>query len=503
LLSRTPLQPLAAGISVLFVISASTAWAAPPAVTNCNDSGTGSLRAAVTGAASGDTVDFSALTTADTNCASSKITLTTGAIGVTQQNLTIKGNGQNGISIYQTTATRVIAHTYPTSAGHLYVQDTKVQHGHVTSSGAVGGGCIGTAGSLSLINVEVSYCSVTTTGLSTDPGPPHAFGGGVVAGPLLSISGHSVLLHDSVYATNINVRAQGGCAETPGNFAMSYSIAAYCQAKGPVGGGKVRGGALELKSGAKITHSVIALSYSTFVTGGVDINSGTPAGVTSTISNSTIAYNNAHYLVGGVYANSGHVNINNTTIVLNTAGNDTYTVPPGTTVFYAAPGMSVSSYLGPVALSLQSSIIANNTSNTTQEDLSIGGTGGVFAGVTIDASNNLVRAYKSDVTLPTAHGNLQKGTCPLLGHVRNNGNGTYTFAPQSGSPVIDAGNNSANDPFTGVPAPYDQRGGPPPPPIETPPLGYPRVSGSSADIGAHEVQKTDIIFYTEMETGCQ
>jgi hypothetical protein len=280
---------------------------------------------------------------------------------------------------------------------------------------------------------------------------------------------------------------------------MSYSIAAYCKAVGPIGGGKVRGGALELKSGAKITHSVIARSYSTFVTGGVDINGATPAGLTSTISNSTIAYNNAHYLVGGVYANSGHVNINNTTIVLNTAGQYTYTLPAGAKTYYAAPGVSISSYLGPVALSLQSSIIANNTSNGMQEDFAIG----AFAGVTIDASNNLVRAYKSDVTLPSAHGNLAKGACPLLGHVRNNGNGTYTFAPQSGSPVIDAGNNNANDPFSGAPAPYDQRGGPPPPPIEPPPLGYPRVSGSSADIGAHEVQKTDIIFYSEMETGCE
>jgi hypothetical protein len=48
---------------------------------------------------------------------------------------------------------------------------------------------------------------------------------------------------------------------------------------------------------------------------------------------------------------------------------------------------------------------------------------------------------------------------------------------------------------------YDQRGGPTPPPIAQPPDGYPRVSGATADIGAHEVQKSDIVFDTGFD-GC-
>jgi hypothetical protein len=482
------LRPLAASAAAIFAISTATAWAAPPAVTNCNDSGAGSLRDAVAAAASGDTIDFSTLTVGDPGCVSG-ITLTTGAIVISQQKLTIKGNGQRGIQIGQHAPnSRVITHSYPTAAGHLYFQDTKVNNGQITGAGQVSGGCILTLGSLTLNNVEIYQCSATTTGLSTDVPKPHAFGGGVYAGANLEIYGHSLLDHNAVYATNINVRAQGGCAETPGSFNMGYSIAAYCSAVGPPGGGGVRGGAFELKGPARITHSVIARSYATFLTGGVDLNGGMTT--TATISNSSIAFNYSHDLVGGVYANSGHVNINNTTIVLNTARNNTYTIPPSTKVYYA-PGLSVTGYFGPVALSLQSSIIANNTSNGTQEDLSTGDS----TGVSIDASNNLVRAYFSDVTLPIAHGNLPKGTCPLLGHARPNGNGTYTFAPQSRSPVIDNGNNAANDPNTGVPALYDQRG-----------IGYPRVSGLSvplyADIGAHEVQQSDIVFNTEFETNC-
>lgn len=92
------------------------------------------------------------------------------------------------------------------------------------------------------------------------------------------------------------------------------------------------------------------------------------------------------------------------------------------------------------------------------------------------------------MTLPSGQGNLT-GVCPLLGPIRDNGGSTYTHALLSGSPAIDAGNNTANDPHTGVPALYDQRGQEP----SVPPL-YERVSGISADIGAYEVQKDDIVF---------
>jgi hypothetical protein len=476
-------------VTAIFALSSSTAWAVPPAVTNCNDSGAGSLRAAVLGAASGDTIDFSTLTTGDPGCTSG-ITLTTGAIVVSQQILTIKGNGQRGIQIGQHAPnSRVITHSYPGATGHLYFQDTKVNNGQITGTGQVNGGCIMTPGSLTLNNVEIYACSATTTGLSTDPKPyPHAFGGGVYAGNVLTISGHSLLDNNAVYATNINVRAQGGCAMAAGTFDMSDSIVAVCSAVGPPGGGRVRGGALELKGSiVTITRSVIAKSNSTFIVGGIDINYGR-LGTTATISNSSIAYNYAHYVFGGLYANSHQFKLNNSTIALNTAGHYTYTY--NTHTYNGGVGVHIVNFNG--TFSLQSTIIANNTANGTQEDLAFGAS----TGLTLAASNNLVRAYKTDVTLPSGQGNLPQGTCPMLGHARNNGGNTYTFAPQVSpvmvNPVIDAGNNAANDPHTGVPAAYDQRG-----------VGYPRVSGASADIGAHEVQKTDIVFNTEFETGCE
>jgi len=264
---------------------------------------------------------------------------------------------------------------------------------------------------------------------------------------------------------------------TTGAFDMSDSIVAVCSAVGPIGGGRVRGGALELKGGSvTITRSIIAKSNSTFIVGGVDLNNGSGGPATATISNSSIAYNYANYVFGGLYANSDQFSLNNSTIVLNTARYDTYVY--NTQTYNAGVGVSIGSVSG--SFSLQSTIIANNAADGTQEDLAFGAS----TGLTFAASNNLVRAYGADVTLPGGQGNLAPGTCPLLGSVRNNGGGTYTFAPQSGSPVIDAGNNLANEP-------YDQRG-----------AGYARVSGPSADIGSHEVQKADIIFYAAFETNC-
>ncbi len=62
-------------------------WAPPPigsaAVSNCNDHGSGSLREAIENAVSGDTIDL-------TSMGCSEITLTTGALVVLQDRLTLQ-----------------------------------------------------------------------------------------------------------------------------------------------------------------------------------------------------------------------------------------------------------------------------------------------------------------------------------------------------------------------------------------------------------------------------
>ena len=73
---------LATAVAATFALTASDAFATTWFVTTCADSGAGSLRDIVTNSAgSGDTVDFAQLNLS--NCPSSTISLTTGAITIT------------------------------------------------------------------------------------------------------------------------------------------------------------------------------------------------------------------------------------------------------------------------------------------------------------------------------------------------------------------------------------------------------------------------------------
>ena len=94
-LHRLPIKHLATCLLVPFAIgnlACSPVAAATLQVTNCNDSGTGSLRAALALAHSGDIVNLTALT-----C--STISLATGELLVTVNDLTLQGPGKDALTI--------------------------------------------------------------------------------------------------------------------------------------------------------------------------------------------------------------------------------------------------------------------------------------------------------------------------------------------------------------------------------------------------------------------
>src|SRR4249919_3965124 len=94
LIKYHPLSTFIAGAIFATVLlgHAGRAEAAIVAVTNCNNSGPGSLRARVAAASSGDTVDLG-------NVGCQKITLTSGSIDVHQADLTIRGPGFRKMSV--------------------------------------------------------------------------------------------------------------------------------------------------------------------------------------------------------------------------------------------------------------------------------------------------------------------------------------------------------------------------------------------------------------------
>lgn len=120
----TPFVPLASSLSLMLAStvagSADHAAVVAPAATitvkNCNDSGAGSLRAALAGALSGDNIDMR-----DLGCR--KINLTSGAIVIPQFNLTLLGGG---ITIDAHHTSQVFRHEGP---GWLRVQEMRIARG--------------------------------------------------------------------------------------------------------------------------------------------------------------------------------------------------------------------------------------------------------------------------------------------------------------------------------------------------------------------------------------
>src|SRR3978361_2277027 len=85
-----PRKPLATALAAFFAVTMPYAIAST-FVTNCTDAGAGSLRGAVTAAASGETVDATGLTPDSPGCSKSVISLKTGTITIGQADLNIGG----------------------------------------------------------------------------------------------------------------------------------------------------------------------------------------------------------------------------------------------------------------------------------------------------------------------------------------------------------------------------------------------------------------------------
>ncbi len=454
--------PLAAAVTALFSIAAPSAYATV-LVTNCNDAGDGSLRAAVGMAADGDTVDATGL-----SC--STITLKTGDIVVPQDSLTIKGPGADKLSVSAEYFSGMTTHQYQnrifthTGNGTLTLQYLTATKGYlVDATGSAKGG-----GVYSKAALVLDHANVTFNTAHTDSGV--AEGGGVYAKKSLK------LIHSDV---SFNIAdggaggvSLGGGARTAGGTDVSYSRITNNQAIDNTHSQGFYGGMVAFGP-SFIGQSVISNNSADKSVGGLGLSAGIGA---VTLVNSTISGNKAENGgFGGIYAAAPSIQIYNSTIAFNTAALASGQESPGAQL-YAFGG----------SIRLESSIFANNSYGISaiQNDLSING-------VTATGSNNLVLASVAALPADTII-----GKCPLLGPLALNGGLTETHRLLSHSPAIDAGNNVALSGF-------DQRGSM----LENGAMDYVRVSGPPgsatprADIGAYEVQQNDEIYNADFE-GC-
>jgi predicted outer membrane repeat protein len=448
----------------------------PAVVTNLNDSGAGSLRAAIL---SGDAVvDFAPGLTGT-------ITLTSGEIAV-GNSVSINGPGSGVLTVSGNNAGRILNIDAPGTAnvvisGLTFVdgsatgnggavlnadENLTVRNSIFTGNDAVSGGAGGAIASFGQLLVESSTLSGNT-----------AFGrGGAIfaAGSVPEIT-----IRNSVFS---------------GNSSTDFGI----------------GGAVYLQDATTIL--IDGCSFSSNTTGndggalGLDGNFTT----VGTVRNSTFTQNSAGAEGGGLWVDGDggefivqnstfHLNasgaeggaiyeedcvegftVENSTFHLNTSGSEggalclnssgtvrNSTITANTSLSARGGGVSFNF----ATFNLESSIVAGNTDVTgPSDDISR------LNGATVNASNSLFSSNPApagdggdDTINGTSTANLFD-TDPLLGPLQHNGGPTLTRLPAANSPAVNAGSNTAG-------LTTDQRG-----------AGFARTFGSGTDIGAVEVQ---------------
>lgn len=240
------LRPLAACLVAALLMPAGNAAVRSASVrgslqvSNCDDSGAGSLRETIAAAGDGDVVDLGSLT-CDT------ITLGSGAIGIGVADLSLTGRGRKQLTISGGDSDRVFDHT---GSGTLSLSGLTVTHGF----GVEGGGCIRSAGSLALNDVTVSACAAGT------PQTADVAGGGA------SVAVNATLT-DAHFLDNQadgNLRVRGGALTVGGSLQASDSTFTNNRAHShEVAGGSafqniVEGGAVHVLADAELVDSMIS-----------------------------------------------------------------------------------------------------------------------------------------------------------------------------------------------------------------------------------------------------
>ncbi|MFN8596437.1 MAG: Ig-like domain-containing protein [Anaerolineae bacterium] len=479
--------------------------AATITVTNTNDSGTGSLRQAISSAAAGDTIVF------DPSLRGATITLTSSELSINKR-LSIAGLGAGDLTISGNNARRIFN---VGSAGVVTISGLTIANGYINNAS---GGAIYNAGSLALVESVVTQSrvdgssvgvmnrggggiynsgalTVTRSTISNNADVYYSAGGGGIynAGTLRveasTISGNQVHT-TSTYGpyggggicnqqTAIITQSQilnntatgysyggGGGIYNNGSLVMAYSTATGNSANDTFGGGLVNmmsgtltleystlnanqttedGGGIENAGVLTITHSTIngnTAQGTDYGGGGLDNTEGAIVIENSTFSGNTTAANG-----GGIHDYDGAITLNYTTITSNTAR--------------LGGGIYLTGTITDTMLEVSNSIVANSLASTEC---------GVYSG-TITTTITLIEDNTCNATLPGD---------PHLGPLQNNGGGTQTHALQSGSPAIDAGS------CLGVTT--DQRG-------YSRPIDIPDIANTAdgCDLGAFEVQYVDLL----------
>ena len=417
-------------------------------VDNCNDAGAGSVREAMTTAVDGQLVDASGLT-----CG--VITLATGQIEVPAASVTLLGPGRGSLTLQNGNGAkytnRIFSHS---GTGQLALQGVTLVGGTIAGSADslnAFGGCVYSAGKVSLDQTLVKYCVAETSGTAM------ASGGAIYAKSGISLLSSTISGNESRSNANDSF---GGGVFTRGSLFSKYSTIDHNNAVVSMTGYYGYGGAAWVAGDATVLNTTVNGNYAD-AAAGLDLPGGL-ATTTLQIGNVTVTDNTTYhsYFGAGVYIGNT-ATIANSTITGNVEKNPT-------NVKYGA-GLDIKQG---ITVDIESTILSANSLDNGSGFLpsDINGRDGTAA---ITGANNLIgysilpKPADTIVTLD-----------PGLGSLATNGGPTATMMPLATSLAVNAGNNANN-------GKYDQRG-----------PGYPRVVGANADIGAVE---TDVLFRNGFE----
>lgn len=488
---RSGLVSILAGILGIF-----PAFATTYTVNSTADSGTGTLRGALSLALSGSDVIMFSLPAGSTIALTSdelrffsNVTIT----GPGAANLTIKGNGTNrvfqndgytvsisGVTISNGGGNSATSNLYPGSGGAiLNTSGTLTLTGVTVSSNAgVEGGAIANSGFSSILNLTNSTLSNNT---ATTNATLSGLGGAIFNYGKVTITGSTISNNAAVLNPAVNLSAGGGgiLNEASGVLTISSSTLSG-------NSGSCEGGAIENDGGTiSISNSTISGNSATNCSYGGNTFQGQAGGIenfgSGTISGSTISGNISSGSSGGL-DNQGPMTITNSTFANNRAAYNgggiehvglSYTLAISFTTFYGNVSRT-SGFIGNGdglanfgTASVKNSIFANSTT---------AGNCYIYSGYPLTSQNYNLSDDGSCAASFTQPGDLNNTPANLDNALAGNGGLNQTVA-LLGGPALDAIPVSSCTDTNGNAVTTDER-------------GTSRPQGAACDMGAFEMIET-------------
>ena len=245
-------------------------------VTNTNDSGPGSLRAALADANDGDTINF------DASLKGQTITLTSGQLNV-DKDVTISGPGANNLAVDGNAQSRVF---YVNPGKTVTIDSLTVANGYSDSGG--GGGIFNSSATMTVANCSVS-------GNSAAAG---SYGGGICNG---GFNGNATMTVTNCTVSSNSAYYGGGIANTGehGGAVLTVSNSIISGNSGGMGGGISNGGGFGGFCTATVSNSTISGNSADYA-GAISNGAGGNSFAALRIINSTLSGNSADS-GGGIY----------------------------------------------------------------------------------------------------------------------------------------------------------------------------------------------------------